>query len=92
MLNRTKERGVAPNSVTYTVLFDACQDDPEFLMQVFEECIRDGMLDEKLEHSFRDLGPECLRDQLKDGNIPSQWSQNANRGHGGQSWNQRRGT
>lgn len=87
VLDRMKERRVAPTSVTYTLLLEACQDDDEFIMKVFESCIEHGMLDERLQNSFWDHGPACIKERLS-GNIPYAWSENANRGPGGMSRNQ----
>ncbi len=87
VLERMKERRVTPNSVTYTMLFEACRDDDGFLMKVFESCIERGLLDERLQNSFRDYGPACLKERLN-GTIPYVWSENANRGPAGPSRNQ----
>eukprot|EP00984_Skeletonema_dohrnii_P013100 scaffold5399_cov113-Skeletonema_dohrnii-CCMP3373.AAC.1 len=87
VLERMEERRVAPTSVTYTLLFEACQDDDEFLMKVFESCIEHGLLDKRLQHSFMDYGPACIKERLG-GSIPYTWSENANRGPGGMSRNQ----
>jgi hypothetical protein len=48
------ERSVNPPSKTYTVLFEACHDDDEFLLKIFESCIKHGVLDKKLQLT---LGP-----------------------------------
>lgn len=94
VLDRMKERGARPTSVTYTILFTACQDDQELLMQVFDSTITDGMLDEKLKDSFKDHGPSCLQEQLREGNINHEWSRNANRGpvSSTRKWNTKRGS
>ena len=83
-LKRMDERGVAPTSVTYTLLIEACLNDDEHLLKVFECCIKHGMLDEKLQLRFGQVGPECVREQVS-GKIPYVWSQFANRGPGGLS-------
>mmetsp|Transcript_25458 Transcript_25458/g.43226 ORF Transcript_25458/g.43226 Transcript_25458/m.43226 type:complete len:446 (-) Transcript_25458:115-1452(-) len=64
VLERMEKRRVAPTSLTHTLLFEACQDDDEFLMNVFESCIENGLLDEKLQDSFMDYGPACIKERL----------------------------
>ena len=84
VLHRMHERKVDPTSVTYSLLVDACLGDEECLLQVFEDCTRNGMLDERLQSSFMQHGPACAQEQLR-GSIPCIWSQYANRGPGGKS-------
>mmetsp|Transcript_14917 Transcript_14917/g.27155 ORF Transcript_14917/g.27155 Transcript_14917/m.27155 type:complete len:968 (-) Transcript_14917:187-3090(-) len=90
VFERMHERNVLPTSVTYTLLFQACLGDEECLLQVFESCIKHGMLDQRLQSSFREHGPACIKDQLS-GKIPYVWSQFANRGPGGPSRGQIKG-
>lgn len=94
VLDRMKERDARPTSVTYSILFTACQGDQELLMQVFDSCINDGLLDEKLVDSFKDHGPSCLKEQLREGNMNHNWSRHANRGPKGNphKWNTKRGS
>lgn len=84
VLERMEARRLTPTSVTYTLLLEACKDDDEFLMKVFESSIERGLLDEKLQNSFWDYGPACIRERLN-GAIPYAWSENANRGPAGLS-------
>ena len=89
VLDRMKERNFSPNSVTYTLLLEACQDDDEYVIKLFESCIEQGLLDEKLQINFSECGPECIRERLRS-DIPYMWSKNANRGPGGRSRKQKR--
>ncbi|KAL7529653.1 hypothetical protein ACHAXR_003081 [Thalassiosira sp. AJA248-18] len=90
VLGRMNERNVKTSSVTFTLLLEACLADEECLLQVFEACTKHGMLDERLQSSFREYGPICVKEQLS-GKIPYVWYQCANRGPGGLSRGQIKG-
>ena len=92
ILRRMHDSSIRPNSVTYTLMVEACHKDEDKMVELFEDCTRKGMLDKKVESAFLEHGPGSIQNRLRGGSIPREWSQFANRGPEGKSRNQiRRG-
>jgi pentatricopeptide repeat protein len=87
VLGRMHDRRIDPTSVSYTPLIEACSGNEDQMVDLFEDCIRRGMLDEKVRSSFLEHGPPMVQEKLS-GDIPREWSRSANRGPAGKSRNQ----
>lgn len=79
-----EEKHAKPSTVTYTVMAELCEGHDDYLMELFEDCIRRGMLDKRLATSFRKMGPPLVVEQLEK-EIPFEWQCNASRGPAGLS-------
>ena len=88
ILRRMHDSGIRPNSVTYTLMAEVCRKDEDKMVELFEDCTRRGMLDEKVTSAFLEHGPGSIQNRLRSGSIPREWSQFANRSPGWKGKNQ----
>ena len=88
ILRRMHDSGIRPNSVTYTLMAEVCRKDEDKMVELFDDCTRRGMLDEKVTSAFLKHGPGSIQNRLRSGSIPREWSQFGNRGPGWKGKNQ----
>jgi len=75
-----------PTCATYTLLIEACKDDVGIVIDLFQDCVEEGMLDGVLAETFRQVGPPIVVDELR-GGVPHEWRRNAGRGPRGKQMN-----
>jgi len=93
LFQQMRSEGVQRTSVTYTIMIDACVKEDNLLSRVFETCIEDGMLDNKIAKALSQHHSISIQGDVNvflNGKSPPNWSCNANRGRKGSSIRQKR--
>lgn len=97
IFDRMLADGLRPNSVTYKILVQVCDQDEDreaLIEMVFEQCCKEKMLDKQAYQEFYDKGSPRLRELLGPSydDVPTEWRRNAHRGPATKSRNQIKGS